>query len=339
VSGLRARRRPVAGLALAVGGLTALLLLAGLGSAAAQGHRITVTPDTDLDPAGHQVTVRGEGYDTSKGIYVAWCVVPPPGQVPSPCGGGQDQSGQSGSSVWISSTPPPYGVGLARPYGLGGTFEVQIEVARYIGEIDCLATACAVVTRNDHTRTDDRSQDAFHQVSFRTAAPSGTSDPQPTAGPDPAPAAPAPAPAPPPPPAPGPAPAPAPAPATAADADPDADPTGAGGSTGTTATLPRGGTAATPTTTPTATPTPTTPTAGSTGVPLASTATSGPAGSPAAAPAGDHQPPTPEPAGLVLAERDAGTPSGVGRGPAIGTATAVLAAVAVALVRRRRDLP
>lgn len=167
----------------------AAVLIVGLGLALVAGTpahaapRIDVTPDSDLDPAGQVVTVRGEGYDTTKGIYVAWCVVPPPGQVPSPCGGGADQDGTSGSSVWVSSNPPPYGVGLARPYGLGGTFEVDVEVTRWINdEVDCLVTACAVTTRNDHTRTNDRSQDVFHPVSFRaepTAEPTSRSTPAP----------------------------------------------------------------------------------------------------------------------------------------------------------------
>lgn len=147
--------------------------------------RLEVTPDRDLDPAGHTVTARGEGYDESKGIYVAWCVVPPPGQAPTPCGGGADQSGESGQSAWISTFPPPYGVGLARPYGPGGSFEVEIRVSRYIGEVDCFVTSCAVVTRNDHTRGGDRSQDVFAPVTFRgqeEATASGQPFPAPSAG-------------------------------------------------------------------------------------------------------------------------------------------------------------
>ncbi|WP_108664295.1 hypothetical protein [Euzebya rosea] len=160
------------------------ILLAPVPAAAAPS--IQVTPDTDLDPAGHTVTVRGDGYDTTKGIYVAWCVVPPPGQVPSPCGGGADQEGTSESSVWVSSNPPPYGVGLARPYGLGGTFEVDLVVTRWINdEVDCLVTACAVTTRNDHTRTNDRSQDVFHPVSFRAEPTTQPEQPQPTQQPQP----------------------------------------------------------------------------------------------------------------------------------------------------------
>lgn len=160
--------------------LTALLaVLAGTGPAAVAAPRLEVSPDRDLDPAGHTVTVRGEGYDETKGIYVAWCVVPPRGQAPSPCGGGADQSGESGQSAWISTFPPPYGVGLAQPYGPGGSFRVEIRVSRYIGEVDCFVTSCAVVTRNDHTRGGDRSQDVFAPVTFRGQDAANSQEPEP----------------------------------------------------------------------------------------------------------------------------------------------------------------
>lgn len=132
--------------------------------------RLQVTPADGLDPDGQQVTVRGSGFDENKGIYVAWCVVPAAGQKPSPCGGGEDRSGSSGNSVWISSNPPMYGLGLAEGYDEGGSFEVQIVVSRWIeaedGAIDCFQVACAVTTRADHERSSDRSQDTFAAVTF-----------------------------------------------------------------------------------------------------------------------------------------------------------------------------
>lgn len=146
--------------------------------------RITVSPDSDLDPTGHEVTVRGEGYDEFKGIYVAWCVVPPAGEKPSPCGGGEDRDGSSGNSRWIVNPlyAPAYAGGLAESYDGDGGFETTIVVSRHIGtgaeQIDCFEVACAVVTRNDHERSDDRSQDAFAPVTFAgqpgPAAPADT---------------------------------------------------------------------------------------------------------------------------------------------------------------------
>ncbi len=150
--------------------LTAALLIL-LPNPAQASPRIEVSPTTDLDPEGQTVTVRGSGFDTAKGIYVAFCVTPSPGQVPKPCGGGVDMDGTSGGSVWISDDPPPYGEGLARPFDDGGSFAVTIRVDPMIGEVDCREADCAVVTRADHLRTSDRSQDAVAPVSFRTAAP------------------------------------------------------------------------------------------------------------------------------------------------------------------------
>jgi hypothetical protein len=136
---------------------------------------------TDLDPAGQQVAVAGSGYDEAKGIYVALCVIPPKDHLPTPCGGGVDTEGQAGAAQWISSNPPDYGEGLAQPYGPGGSFSTSFAVRSEISPgIDCRQVRCALVTRNDHTRTADRSQDLLIPVTFGAgAAPAGPTDPGP----------------------------------------------------------------------------------------------------------------------------------------------------------------
>ena len=86
-------------------------------------------------------------------------------------------SGSGGGSVWVSSNPPPYGVGLAIPYGPGGTFSVQVSVNSLIGTtnpIDCAVTPCAIATFADHTIITDRSQDVIVPVSFGTGQPAPT---------------------------------------------------------------------------------------------------------------------------------------------------------------------
>lgn len=154
-------------------------------SATRDGMTLTVSPAVELDPAGQKVRVRGSGYDTGKGIYVAFCVDNGPGRQPTPCGGGQDRNGTSGNSVWVSSFPPYYGTGLAQPYGEGGSFDVEISVAAQLNEeVDCRTARCAVVTRTDHTRSDDRSMDVVVPVSFARAPASG---PAPARAPEPAP--------------------------------------------------------------------------------------------------------------------------------------------------------
>jgi hypothetical protein len=155
------------------------------------GQRTLRASRTDqLDPAGERVTVSGSGYDVSKGIYVAYCVVPPPGMPPGPCGGGEDRAGASGASAWISSNPPPYGVGVATPYGPGGSFTVEVFVRPELNPTtDCRRVRCAIVTRNDHTRSSDRSQDLFLPITFRAESP-GPAGPAPAPAPAPAPSAP-----------------------------------------------------------------------------------------------------------------------------------------------------
>lgn len=178
-------RTPRAATVVLVVALAALLTPWAAAPAVAE-PRLEMTPAEGLDPDGQLVTVRGSGYDENKGIYVAWCVVPAPGEKPSPCGGGEDRSGSSGNSVWISSNPPMYGLGLAEGYEEGGTFEVEIVVSRWIeaedGTVDCFEVACAVTTRADHERSSDRSQDAFGAVSFAgqdepTSAPTAPTTP------------------------------------------------------------------------------------------------------------------------------------------------------------------
>ncbi|MFF5083578.1 hypothetical protein ACFY36_41570 [Actinoplanes sp. NPDC000266] len=151
--------------------VTASVLLAtlGIGAPAQAAKHLSVSKTKGLKRAGETVTVSGSGYDVTKGIYVAFCVDNGAGVMPSPCGGGADMSGASGSSAWISSNPPSYGEGLAKPYGKGGSFKVSINVSQMIGDVDCVVKGCAIVTRNDHTRTSDRSQDV--RIPVRFAAP------------------------------------------------------------------------------------------------------------------------------------------------------------------------
>ena len=177
-SGLRGRG--VGGL-LAVASASALLLPAASSAVAAggsatgpEGQKLTVSRSSGLDPAGETVTVTGSGYNTEKGIYIAFCVDNGAGKTPTPCVGGVDMSGESGASVWISSNPPSYGEGLAEPYGgsaHAGTFSARIKVRAKDANTDCTASGvtCAVITRNDHTRGGDQSQTVRIPVTFGSA--------------------------------------------------------------------------------------------------------------------------------------------------------------------------
>lgn len=153
--------------------LAAVVVLLAGGHAAADGsasdgtRTLSVSQSDGLAAEGQPITVSGSGYDQSKGIYVALCVVPPRGTLPSPCGGGIDRAGESGASVWISDNPPSYASGLPRAYGPGGSFTVTIKVGPMINAVtDCRVVRCAVVTKSDHTINEDRSQDLLIPVTF-----------------------------------------------------------------------------------------------------------------------------------------------------------------------------
>jgi len=132
------------------------------------GGRICVSQTTDLDPAGQSVQVSGSGFDTyeGRGLYVAFCLVPPPGQRPTPCGGGSSGSG----SAWFASDS--YGAeNGASAFGPGGSFSVSVYASPTIGSIDCRRVQCAVVTFTDHRELTDRSQDSIVPVTFAAASP------------------------------------------------------------------------------------------------------------------------------------------------------------------------
>ena len=154
---------------------------ASASTSASDGTRtLSVSQAASLSGDGQTVTVTGNGYDMTKGIYVALCVATPKGSLPSPCGGGVDMEGDGGASVWISDNPPSYAVGLSIAYGPGGSFRVTFKVGPIINSVtDCRVVQCAIVTKNDHTINNDRSQDLQIPVTF-TGTPVATIAPKPS---------------------------------------------------------------------------------------------------------------------------------------------------------------
>ncbi|MFI1224594.1 MULTISPECIES: hypothetical protein [unclassified Streptomyces] len=136
-----------------------------------QGQKLTVSATTGLDPAGQQVRVTGEGYGQASGIYVALCKDNGDNRVPSPCLGGADMSGGSKTSQWIVPPGDPYEGDLARAFGPGGTFDVEIEITEKGDGLDCAATPCSLVTRADHRSAGDRTQDVRIPVAFAGREP------------------------------------------------------------------------------------------------------------------------------------------------------------------------
>jgi hypothetical protein len=129
------------------------------------GSSLSISKNTFSKPT--QITVTGRGFDETVGIYLALCVVPKNGQLPTPCGGGVNKSGMSESSYWISSNPPPYGQSLAIEYLPGGRFSQQVSITKRIGKFDCTKVKCAITVRADHTREGDRTRDIFIPITFK----------------------------------------------------------------------------------------------------------------------------------------------------------------------------
>ena len=117
--------------------------------------------------SGTMVTVIGNHFDETVGIYLGFCVVPKQGVSPTPCGGGVNKAGTGEASFWISSNPPPYGVGLAEDFLPGGRFTKKLKISKMIGNFDCSKIKCAITVRADHLRSDDRSYDLFIPIKIK----------------------------------------------------------------------------------------------------------------------------------------------------------------------------
>lgn len=130
-----------------------------------QGQILTVSATTAK--SGSMITVSGNRFDETVGIYLAFCVVPKKGHVPTPCGGGVNKAGTGESSFWISSNPPPYAVGLTDEFLPAGKFTHKVKVSKKIGRFDCTKVKCAITVRADHLRGSDRSYDMFVPIKIK----------------------------------------------------------------------------------------------------------------------------------------------------------------------------
>ena len=117
--------------------------------------------------SGTVVTVKGNYFDETVGIYLAFCVIPAKGKAPTPCGGGINKAGLGEASFWISSNPPPYVVGLTEEFLPGGRFTQKVKISKRIGKFDCTKVKCAITVRADHLRSNDRTSDLFIPITVK----------------------------------------------------------------------------------------------------------------------------------------------------------------------------
>ncbi|MEX3099955.1 MULTISPECIES: hypothetical protein [unclassified Streptomyces] len=133
-------------------------------------YSLSLTSPGTATAAGQVVTVSGSGYNTGQGIYVGLCAVDGAAGAnkPTPCLGGQDESGSTGASHWVNNT---FGGLFANSskFGTGGTFSVNIFVKATLddGSVCGQDVECAVVTRADHFDTNDRTYDVHVPITFQ----------------------------------------------------------------------------------------------------------------------------------------------------------------------------
>lgn len=177
---MRLTPRTAARAGVAVVATTALTLgLAGSASAAtstrsvvdgATTYNLSVTAPDTAAASGQVITVTGAGYNTGQGIYVGLCAVEgnQGDSKPTPCLGGQDESGSTGASHWVNNL---FGGMFANSskFGTGGTFSVRIHVEATLddGRVCGQDVDCAVVTRADHFDSGDRKYDVHVPIAFQ----------------------------------------------------------------------------------------------------------------------------------------------------------------------------
>ncbi|MGX9889914.1 hypothetical protein [Streptomyces sp. NPDC002276] len=133
-------------------------------------YNLSLTAPGTATAAGQVVTVSGSGYNTSQGVYVGLCAVSGAqgAAKPTPCLGGQDESGTTGASHWVNNT---FGGLFANSskFGTGGTFSVSIFVKATLddGRVCGEDVDCAIVTRADHFDSEDRKYDVHVPVTFQ----------------------------------------------------------------------------------------------------------------------------------------------------------------------------
>jgi hypothetical protein len=133
-------------------------------------YNLSVTAPNTATAAGQVVNVTGSGFNTGQGIYVGLCVVngAPGANKPTPCLGGQDETGATGASHWVNNTLGGMFANSSK-FGSGGTFNVNIFVKATLddGTVCGQDVDCAIVTRADHFDSNDRKYDVHVPIAFQ----------------------------------------------------------------------------------------------------------------------------------------------------------------------------
>ncbi|GGO39408.1 hypothetical protein ABT039_41465 [Streptomyces lasiicapitis] len=133
-------------------------------------YHLKLTGPDSAAAGGANVTVSGTGYNSGQGVYVGLCAVSgaPGANKPTPCLGGQDQSGTTGASHWVSNAGGGTVPNSSR-FGAGGSFSVKIHVKADLGngKVCGETVECAIVTRADHFDSGDRKYDVHIPVTFQ----------------------------------------------------------------------------------------------------------------------------------------------------------------------------
>ena len=130
--------------------------------------RVTVAPESGLDPEGDTVTLEGTGFRPGQGVYAALTALPQTSD---------SYPAHYTGAVWLRGATAP---------GEDGAFSTEVAVTGSYDNggttFDCVETQCYVAVFNDHTDIANRDQDVWTPVSFTseeepTEEPTDPTDP------------------------------------------------------------------------------------------------------------------------------------------------------------------
>ncbi|WAE72509.1 HtaA domain-containing protein [Streptomonospora nanhaiensis] len=114
--------------------------------------RVTVAPDSGLDPEGDTVTLEGAGFRPGQGVYAALTALPR---------SADSFPAHYTGAVWLRGATAP---------GEDGAFSTEVAVTGSYDKdgttYDCVESQCYVAVFNDHTDIANRDQDVWTPVSF-----------------------------------------------------------------------------------------------------------------------------------------------------------------------------
>lgn len=128
--------------------LTAIVFSLIIAAPANAATKVTLSPQYKVSHKNSVITLMFKGLPKDHGIYVQQCMAPKIGQPPSSCNPSET------SKLWVSTVADDIAQGAK-----DGAKKVKMHVDAYFKKGDCIHTTCVLAFTNDHSASQDRSED------------------------------------------------------------------------------------------------------------------------------------------------------------------------------------